>query len=40
MNAVAWHPRELLLAYAGDEKDKHTAAVGAVKIFGFKERQL
>jgi len=36
MNAVAWHPRELLLAYAGDEKDKHA---GSIKIFGFKDRQ-
>eukprot|EP01116_Phalansterium_solitarium_P021064 TRINITY_DN6419_c0_g1_i3.p2 TRINITY_DN6419_c0_g1~~TRINITY_DN6419_c0_g1_i3.p2 ORF type:complete len:311 (-),score=53.57 TRINITY_DN6419_c0_g1_i3:802-1734(-) len=31
LNAVAWHPEELLLAYAGDERE--------VRIFGFKERQ-
>jgi len=40
MNAVAWHPRELLLAYAGDEKDKHREKdLGCVRIFGFKDRQ-
>jgi len=32
LNAVAWHPDELLLAYAGDERE--------VRIFGFKERQI
>jgi len=40
MNAVAWHPRELLLAYAGDEKDKHRERdLGGIRIFGFKDRQ-
>jgi len=39
MNAVAWHPKELLLAYAGDERDKHARDLGSIKIFGFKERQ-
>jgi len=40
MNAVAWHPKELLLAYAGDEKDKHREKdLGSIRIFGFKDRQ-
>ncbi len=40
MNAVAWHPKEMLLAYAGDEKDKHRDKdLGSIRIFGFKERQ-
>jgi len=32
MNSVAWHPKAFLLAYAGDEKDKHE---GSIKVFGF-----
>lgn len=37
MNAVAWHPKEYILAFAGDEKDKHRERdMGNVRIFGFK----
>jgi len=43
MNAVAWHPKEQLLAFAGDEKDKHAEkhreSGGIVRVFGFKDRQ-
>lgn len=39
MNTVAWHPSNLWLAYAGDEKHKHTDRdEGSVKIFGFAPR--
>eukprot|EP00026_Physarum_polycephalum_P009287 Phypoly_transcript_09405.p1 GENE.Phypoly_transcript_09405~~Phypoly_transcript_09405.p1 ORF type:complete len:355 (+),score=41.64 Phypoly_transcript_09405:188-1252(+) len=34
MNAVAWHPRQMILAYAGDEKDHHGRDLGAVRLFG------
>jgi len=38
MNAVAWHPKEYILAYAGDEKDKHQRDAGSIKIFGYKDK--
>uniref|UniRef100_A0A6B2LC20 Anaphase-promoting complex subunit 4-like WD40 domain-containing protein n=1 Tax=Arcella intermedia TaxID=1963864 RepID=A0A6B2LC20_9EUKA len=34
-NELAWHPKKLLLAFAGDEKDGHGHDKGSVKIFGF-----
>jgi len=41
MNAVAWHPKQMILAYAGDEKDVHTNRdLGAVRLFGpARERE-
>jgi len=35
MNTVAWHPKQHLLAFAGDEKDKYDRDSGAIRIFGF-----
>ena len=35
MNSVAWHPNRLLLAFAGDDKDRSGRDEGSVKIFGF-----
>jgi len=34
-NELAWHPKKLLLAFAGDDKDHHGKDHGSVKIFGF-----
>jgi THO complex subunit 3 len=38
MNTLAWHPKELILAYAGDEKDKYGRDAGSIRILGFKEK--
>ena len=35
MNSVAWHPTKLLLAYAGDDKDKMGRDEGSLRVFGF-----
>jgi THO complex subunit 3 len=35
MNSVAWHPSRLLLAYAGDDKDRTGRDEGSLRIFGF-----
>ena len=35
MHSLAWNPKEFLLAYAGDEKDRH---LGSIKLFGNKDR--
>jgi len=35
MNSVAFHPSKLLLAYAGDDKDRNGRDEGSLKIFGF-----
>jgi len=35
MNSVAWSPSRLLLAFAGDDKDKMGRDEGSVRIFGF-----
>ena len=34
MNTVAWHPKRLLLAFAGDDKDK-LGREGILRIFGY-----
>ena len=34
MNTVAWHPKRLLLAFAGDDKDK-LGREGVLRIFGY-----
>jgi len=34
MNAVAWHPKQMILAYAGDEKDYHGKDLGSIRLFG------
>ena len=34
MNSVAWHPKRLLLAFAGDDKDK-LGREGSLRVFGF-----
>eukprot|EP00962_Isochrysis_galbana_P059606 scaffold33302_cov129-Isochrysis_galbana.AAC.2 len=34
-NTVAWHPKKMLLAYAGDDKDKMGRDEGSIRIFGF-----
>mmetsp|Transcript_17002 Transcript_17002/g.51437 ORF Transcript_17002/g.51437 Transcript_17002/m.51437 type:complete len:273 (+) Transcript_17002:250-1068(+) len=34
-NTVAWHPTKMLLAYAGDDKDKMGRDEGSLRIFGF-----
>jgi len=35
MNTVAWHPKQYLLAFAGDDKDRHGKDEGAIRVFGF-----
>jgi len=35
INTVAWHPTKLLLAYAGDDKDKMGRDEGSLRIFGL-----
>ena len=35
MNSVAWHPSKLLLAFAGDDKDRQGRDEGSVRVFGF-----
>jgi len=35
MNSVAFHPSSLLLAYAGDDKDRNGRDDGNLRIFGF-----
>jgi len=35
MNSVAWHPTKLLLAYAGDDKDRTGRDEGSLRVFGF-----
>jgi len=32
MNSIAWHPTQLLLAYAGDDKERDE---GTFRIFGY-----
>ena len=32
---VAWHPKKHLLAYACDDKDKHSRDTGGVWLFGI-----
>ena len=34
-NTVAWHPKQNLLAYAGDERDKYEHDKGIVRLWGF-----
>jgi THO complex subunit 3 len=34
INCVAWHPKKLLLAYTGKEKDKHDRDTGCIKVLG------
>ena len=36
MNSVAWHPNKLLLAFAGDDKDRQGRDEGSVKVYGFR----
>lgn len=36
-NQIAWHPKRHLVAFAGDDKDKHGRDQGGVKVFGFSE---
>lgn len=38
MNSVAWHPKLLLLAYAGDERDRSGRDAGVVSVFGYAPR--
>ncbi len=38
MNSIAWSPKEYILAYAADEKDKYKE-IGFVRLFGFKDKQ-
>jgi len=35
MNSVAWHPTKLLLAFAGDDKDRQGRDEGSVRVYGF-----
>ena len=35
MNSVSWHPTKLLLAYAGDDKDRTGRDEGSLRVFGF-----
>ena len=37
MNSVAWHPSKLLLAFAGDDKDRQGRDEGSGRIFGFSK---
>ena len=40
MNTVAWHPKQYLLAFAGDDKDRHGKDEGAIRVFGFEPGTL
>jgi hypothetical protein len=34
-NTLSWHPKRMLLAYAGDERDRMSRDEGNLRIFGF-----
>ncbi|WMV40046.1 hypothetical protein MTR67_033431 [Solanum verrucosum] len=36
MNSVEWNPKQNLLAFAGDDKNKYQADEGVFRIFGFE----